>query len=108
MPHMLYRFALALLLACAACAPSEEEIREEFDEFLSTRVSCSSVDDCTIVHPGCPLGCHVGVNKAYEAEVKAKAEELIDDYESGGQACDYECLAAEPACNAGRCEAAAL
>ena len=91
---MLYRFALAMLLACAlipGCAPSEEDIQEEFDEFVSTRNSCSSVDDCTIVHPGCPLGCHVGVNKAHEAAVKAKADELIDDYESGGQACAYDC-----------------
>jgi hypothetical protein len=113
-PAMRRRFtsAVAILsslivcaLAASACAPSEEEIQEEFDEFLSTRNSCSDVSDCALVYPGCPLGCAVGVNKAHAADVKAKAEELIEDYESGGQACAYECLQTEPACTACRCDA---
>jgi hypothetical protein len=95
-------------LVVAGCAPSADDVKEEFDEFLSTRNRCTSVDDCVLVSPGCPIGCQVGVNKAYAAEVKAKAEELVEDYESGGQSCAYDCIAAEPACEGGRCQAVPL
>jgi hypothetical protein len=95
----------AVLSALGGCAPSEEEVMAEFDEFLATRVACDAVDDCVLVFPGCPLGCAVGVNRGAAGEVEQKAEELIADYESGGRSCDYECLQLEPACEAGRCEA---
>ncbi len=100
------RFILALLVALlfAACAsPTSEEVNEEFDEFLSTRTACSTVDDCVMIYPGCPLGCATAVNKAFKSEAEDKAEELKSDYESGGMTCQYGCVAADLACTAGRC-----
>jgi hypothetical protein len=95
-------------LLLLACAPSEEEVRADFDEFLTTRTACASADECVLVYPGCPLGCAVAVHRDFETETRSRAAELIDDYESGGRACAYDCLAMQAACSSGRCEAVPL
>lgn len=100
--------AMVLLsgLFCVACGPpSEEEIQQEFDEFVAERNHCSAATECTLVYPGCPLGCAVGVRTEFAGEVNDKADELIEDYESGGQACAYDCMATTADCVEGRCEA---
>ncbi len=87
-----------------ACAPSEEEVQAEFKEFVSTKKACSIDDDCVIAATGCPLGCGTAVNKKHQREVEAKADELIEDYESNGRSCDYECVGSVAVCAEGRCD----
>jgi hypothetical protein len=97
----------SLWVATASCAPSEEELQEEFAEEVARSNTCEEASDCVIVWPGCPLDCWVAVNAEQRTRVEAKARELIDEYESGGRACDYLCIdAPEPACAEGRCVAA--
>lgn len=99
--------ALAFLLLLGACAPSEDEIQEEFDAEVAGARACEQASDCVAVVPGCPLGCWVVVSKAAQARIERKARELIEEYESGGAACDYECTQAPAvACSAGLCSAA--
>jgi hypothetical protein len=98
--------ALALLLL-GGCAPSAEEIQEEFDAEVARSRACEQVSDCVVISPGCPLGCWVVVSAAAQDRVSRKARELIEDYESGGAACDYGCTEAPAvACLAGACSAA--
>jgi hypothetical protein len=102
-----YASALAFFLLLGACAPSEEEIQEEFDAEVAGARACEQASDCVAVSPGCPLGCWVVVSTATQDRVKRKASELIEEYESGGAACDYECTEAPAvACSAGACSAA--
>jgi hypothetical protein len=82
----------ALLLA--ACGPSEEEIKADFGAFVDSANRCEVAADCTLVYPGCPLGCFVSVRADRAEEAMRYAQELISDYESGGASCDYECTEA--------------
>lgn len=97
------------LVACgawlvAACAPSEEDIKHDFDVEVQRSNGCTEASECVVVSPGCPLGCWVLVNAEHQARVEAKARELIEDYESNGASCDFECTSApEIACTAGKC-----
>jgi hypothetical protein len=98
--------ALALLLF-GGCAPSEEEIQEEFEAEVAGSRACEQASDCVAISPGCPLGCWVVVSTTARDRVTRKARELIEDYESGGSACDYGCIEAPAvACSAGACSAA--
>jgi hypothetical protein len=46
------------------------------------------------------------ISAASRDRVAGRARELIDEYESGGAACDYECTEAPAvACSAGICSA---
>ena len=94
----------SLALAALSCAPSEEDIKHDFNEFVSKHQACTQDSECTLIHPGCPLGCvtPIATNAATAGEHLAK--ELIDDYESLGRSCEYDCLAlCGAACDAGRC-----
>lgn len=94
----------ALGLLAAACGRSEEDIQSEWDDTVAGANTCQTAADCALVSPGCPLGCFVAVNSAKKAEVAAKAQELISEYESGGRACDYSCVAPGAIeCAEGRC-----
>lgn len=101
------RFDALLFIAAAAlasCAPSAQEIQDEFDEVVAQSNACAEASECVLVSPGCPLGCTVAVNRDSEAAVKAKAAELIQSYESSGVSCNYGCIQPGPlACEAGRC-----
>jgi hypothetical protein len=108
-PHFLHRTfagtAALLLVAAAGCAPGEEEIQQKWDDFVADHNACSAAADCTLIFPGCPLGCFVAVSADSKSEAELEASELIEAYESGGRGCDYDCLAAGPvACVEGRCE----
>ncbi|WP_437307122.1 hypothetical protein [Sorangium sp. So ce388] len=92
-------------LAGASCAKSEEEIREEFDVIVADSNACNDVSECVYASPGCPLGCWVAVNSAKKAYVEEQARALIEDFESGGRSCQYECAVQGPIeCTEGRCQ----
>jgi hypothetical protein len=105
---MKQRFLVLALVGgvLAGClAPSEEAVQEEFEAFVAERNHCQADSECTMVAPGCPLGCGTFVNVEHRAAVQAKARELVDDYESGGRRCDYGCgEAGMPVCRDARCE----
>lgn len=85
-----------LLLGLAlglGCAPSEEEIRKEFSDFVSSHNACERDEDCTLITPGCPLGCWTALHKSAADQGARLASELIEDYESAGRACEYGCVA---------------
>ncbi len=103
----MHRWMIGTIVICSlvGCVPSEEEIQEEFDAFTASRRGCEQDTDCTVVSPGCPLGCYEVVAKEHAAAVEKKAHELIADYERRGQTCDYSCTEPpEPRCNDGQCE----
>lgn len=107
---MCMRGTLILLFGGLAlsCAPSEQEIRTEFEEFLSEHQACSEDSDCTLIYPGCPLGCSTPITADAADKGIRLAEELIHDYESGGVSCQYQCAAVCGAsCKSARCVAAA-
>ena len=91
-------------MCLVACAPSEDEIQAEFDEFVSTKQTCTVDDDCVLASTGCPLGCGTAVNRKHQKEVEAKADELIEDYESNGRMCEYECTGSVAVCVKRQCD----
>lgn len=94
----------SLVTGCVLFAPSEEDVQADFRDYVDGANSCTSTDECAYASAGCPLGCQVAVRKDRVGDVENKARELIDDYESGGRACDYGCV--QPlgvTCRAGRC-----
>jgi hypothetical protein len=96
--------ANSLITGCVLLAPSEEDVQAEFNEYVSGANACSTDDECAYASAGCPLGCQVAVQKDRVGDVERKARELIDDYETGGRACAYECVPAlGVACRGGRC-----
>lgn len=101
------RIAILALLSLSACVPSESELQEEWDQFVSQNKSCETVDDCAMIYPGCPLGCGTAVSADAETEARELGESLISRYERGGQECMYDCLSLELACESGTCEAVA-
>ena len=96
-----------MALAGAACAPSEEEVQDEFAAEVERSNDCSADSECVIATADCPLGCWAIVNARFKARVEQKAAELVEDYESGGSGCVYDCQPPPPlACIAGECGAA--
>jgi hypothetical protein len=110
-PRRLGRDTAALILSLLAsvvtgCSPSAEDIKKEFTSYVASANSCAAANDCAMVSAPCPLGCWVAVRADRKADVQAKARQLVADYESGGESCDYECSEAGPAtCVQGRCSA---
>ncbi len=103
MTREFWSIATALVLACACSAPSEEEIKKEFAEYVATRKACATDDDCVLAWTDCPLGCGTAVSLEHQSDVERKARELIEDYESGGQSCVYDCMALTAVCADGSC-----
>lgn len=99
--------SLVMLSGASSCgAPSADEIKKEFEEYVAGANSCKAADECAIASAACPLGCFVAVRSERKADVEAKARKLIADYERGGQACAYGCIQPGPVtCTAGRCAA---
>lgn len=95
---------LSVVLAAACADRSEGELQAEFDDFVRARSACNESPECTLIMPGCPLGCDVAVNVAHANTIRRKAEELVEEYESGGQTCTYNCAPPpEPECRMGHC-----
>jgi hypothetical protein len=97
--------SMAMLLASGCGSRSEAELQAEFDAYVAARNACEQPLDCVLAEAGCPLGCVVAVHHDHQRSVEAKADDLIDEYTSGGQHCDYGCLQMKAVCTAGRCEA---
>ncbi len=94
-----------VLLGAVACGPpSEEEIRQEFAAYVAARNQCSVTDDCVLARADCPLGCYAAVNRVYQAEVEAKARELVAEWGKDGRGCAGSCEEAVPVCTNGRCQ----
>jgi hypothetical protein len=100
-----FLFPLVALLLAACVAPTEEDIQRSFRKVVNESNACTRSGDCTLVSPGCPLGCYAAVNVESAGTVNQRARDLIEDHESQGRACDYGCPAqAHAECRAGRCE----
>jgi hypothetical protein len=88
----------------ASCAPSEAEIKSQFEAVLQRSNHCQSSDQCVLIDLDCPLGCRAAVHTDHASEVRDQARELIEDYERGGAMCVYDCTApGTPSCEQGRC-----
>ena len=82
-------------------------MQQEFDAYVAKANQCEETAQCTLATAGCPLGCVVAVRVEAKADVERKARELIEDYESGGAMCAYDCAAVSGAeCRDGRCAVA--
>ena len=80
------------------------EAKQELEAFVSTRQSCSTVRDCTIVTGAGPFDCYRPVATASAPEVTKKLTELGDRLRRAGQRCVYRCMNQPPeACVSGRC-----
>jgi hypothetical protein len=96
---------LALTLTgCGLLAPSEEEVRKEFRDYVAGANQCARDEECALASADCPLGCYVAVRADRKAQVEAKARELVEAYSRGGRACAYGCVPAGPiVCREQRC-----
>jgi hypothetical protein len=95
---------VALVLSTGCRGRSEDSVRREFEAYLAAINHCSSVAECTTIGPGCPLGCQVAVPARHKDAAMSKARDLIDQYESGGTSCLYECALTGPlVCEQSRC-----
>lgn len=104
--NYLWPVALATAIACG-CAPSAEEVKREFDAYVAEVNHCEEASQCTLAAAGCPLGCAVAVRVEAKEDVERKARELIEDYESDGTMCAYECIEISSVeCRHGRCATA--
>lgn len=99
-----FAFAACVVLG-VACGASEEAVQREFDAVVAASNFCERDSDCAVVFPGCPLGCQTAINAKHKQKVERRARELIDDYETGGRSCEYDCASPGPvACIAERCD----
>ena len=81
-----------------------EAIRKEFEAYVETVNTCAADSECTVIFPGCPLGCFVAVPEARRKEIEAKAQSMLTEFNGGGTACVYNCAANSPAaCTERRC-----
>jgi hypothetical protein len=102
----MWQWSAIVVIACVVlgCSPSEEQIKRELSDFVSKHVACTQDAECTVISPGCPLGCAIPIQKAAANQGERLARELIEDYESGGASCEYECVAVcGAACRANVC-----
>ena len=89
-------------------AKDQVQTKQEFDAYVEGANTCSAASECGIARADCPLGCFVAVRLDRVASVERKARELIEDYESGGRSCAYDCVEPGPLeCVRGRCGVAA-
>jgi hypothetical protein len=81
-----------------------EALRKEFEGYVETVNSCVSDSECTVIFPGCPLGCFVAVPEARRTEIEAKAQSMLTAFGGGRTVCGYNCAASSPAsCTDRRC-----
>lgn len=89
-----------LWLTLAACVP-EDEAQRRWDAAMEEYGACDAGDTCTLVYPGCPLGCWAVVNETVSDAATRRADRL----RSLTAECLYDC-AEGPVnlrCEAGRC-----
>lgn len=88
--------ALLLLALLASGCMSADEANAAFAAHVEESNHCASDDECTVVYPGCPLGCWAAVNVEHAAACQAYAADLIASYERADASCAYDCIAAGP------------
>lgn len=103
-PRVSFGCALLALFVSACAARSEHELQAEFRAYVAAHDQCASTQECVLASAGCPLGCVVAVNAQHQSSVERKARELVDEYESSGRSCAYECAVVEAACSEGHCQ----
>jgi hypothetical protein len=96
-----------LVVTATSCGRDEKEdqLVEEYKQFVEDRSACTQTSECSLAGGGCPLGCGAGVRSEHADAVNVKAMELISVHEARGQACKYKCPAQHAECVAGRCTA---
>lgn len=93
---------VAGLFGCTGA--SEEEVQRKFNDYVNGANSCTMASECAAASAGCPLGCEVAVRSERVADVEAKAQQLIAEYERGGRSCIYGCRGpGTVACVVNRC-----
>lgn len=92
-----------LVSGCGGDAPSESEIKAEFDVAVEVSRECETDEQCVLVYAGCPLGCSAAVNADSEEYITNLAARLISEYERNGSRCEYSCLAVRPVCSDNLC-----
>ena len=99
------RWVLLLAVISAGCTgASEEEVQRKFNDYVNGANSCTMASECALAGAGCPLGCEVAVRTERVADVVAKAQQLIAEYERGGRSCIYGCRGpGTVACVVNRC-----
>jgi hypothetical protein len=81
-----------------------QAVQREFEAYVATVNTCTADSECTVIFPGCPLGCFVAVPEARREQIEAKARAMVAAFAQGGSACVYNCAANGPAtCTAQRC-----
>lgn len=97
---MIFAFAI---LAAAGCV-NETQVQAEFDAHVAENNECAVDADCTVISPGCPIGCFAAVRADAADACQRRANSLIDQWEAGGRSCAYSCIAVGAAyCSEGRC-----
>ncbi len=107
-PRSLERlFVSVLVLFAMSCGRDEKEdqLVEEYRQFVADRSACTQTSECSLAGGGCPLGCGAGVRSEHADAVNVKAMELISVLEARGQTCKYKCPSQHAECVAGRCTA---
>ena len=105
------RLTIAFAMLIVSCSSGgddtqtqADDLKADFDAFVEANNSCATDTDCALVSPGCPLGCYAAVSTTSVDATEAKAEDLVDQYESGGRACNYLCQTPGPVrCEEQRC-----
>jgi hypothetical protein len=83
-----------------------EALRKQFEAYVDTVNACTADMDCTVIFPGCPLGCFVAVPEARREEIEKKARSMLDEFGGGASVCVYNCAAnGPPRCTDRRCTA---
>ena len=96
-------WALTLGASCLL-GRSEESVKSEFDAYVQGANHCQDATECGVAYADCPLGCFVAVRADREADVEAKAKDLVAQYRRGGGACVYDCaVPGDMICLGGRC-----
>jgi hypothetical protein len=89
------------------CVQLEDQIKAQFEAFLSRHRACKNADDCTLAKTDCPLGCYgVPVSRSAQRQAKTVSDGLLALFEGQDCGCVYKCNAPEWAeCRNGRCVA---
>ncbi len=85
------------------CNEKRAVLVAEFGATVSEHNTCNESSECSVITPGCPFGCYVGVRAAAVAVVEGRTRELVSRQGSDCH-CRYKCPAIPRAsCVHGRC-----
>lgn len=92
---LLLTAAVTALLA-PACAPSEEDVKQQ----IEAARACSNTNECVDIGSVCPFGCAIVVNKSQSDRIS----KLVQEHASND--CVYDCASVTGiVCEANRCTA---